>query len=110
KENDTGLMFQLAIRTDDIDRFVQNPNHQASAEGYIQCDILGGRCPVTEGTFNLFVDTSDQNKRKMLYRLFFRDGDGSEKTLSGFKSIQDNVGPDIWGDTTTLYVNLFEGR
>lgn len=110
KDEDTKLMFHLTIRSENIDRFVDDSAHEASAEGYVECEILGGRCPVTEGKFNLFVDTSDDNRRKMLYRLFFRNSSGREMTLSGFKSIQDNIGPDIWADTTTLYVNVFEGR
>ena len=110
KKDDTKLTFQLTIRTADIDCFVDNPEHEAVATGYVKCDQLGGRRPVEKGIFNLFVDSDDQNKRKMLYRLFFHDGDGNPLTLTGFKNVQDNVGDDIWSDTTTLYVNVFRGH
>jgi cholesterol oxidase len=66
--------------------------------------------PVENGAFNLFIDTADLNRKKMSYRLFFRDADGKPMTLSGFKRIQDNVGPDIWQDTTTLFTNIFRGH
>jgi cholesterol oxidase len=46
----------------------------------------------------------------MLYRLYFRGSNGEPITLSGFKSVQNDVGPDVWKDTTTLYVNLFKGH
>jgi cholesterol oxidase len=106
----TSLIFQLTIRMEDIDKFVDVRDHEAEAVGYIECQRLGGRRPVERGRFNLFVETADQNKRHMLYRLFFRDGDGRKLTLSGFKHVQDNVGLDMWKDTTTLYVNLFNGH
>lgn len=106
----TALMFQLTIRTDDVDRFVANREHAAEATGYIQCEALGGRLPVEQGWFNLFVDTANRNARRMLYRLYFRSSDGTPMTLSGFKEVQNDAGPDIWNDTTTLYVNLFKGH
>jgi cholesterol oxidase len=110
REAGTALMFQLTIRSDDIDQFVENPAHEANAAGYIDCESLGGRLPVQRGSFNLFVDTANRNQRKMLYRLFFFDRDGAPLTLTGFKSVQDNVGMDLWRDTTTLYVNIFRGH
>ena len=109
KRDGIALMFKLTIRAMDIDAFCSSPQHQAEAIGYVECAQLGGQRPVERGVFNLFVDTADLNKKEMRYRLFFRDGEGNQLTLSGFKSIQDNVGPDIWADTTTLYVNVFSG-
>lgn len=110
KRDGSALDFHLTIRTDDIDRFIDSAEHQAEASGYVLCEKLGGRRDVEKGTFNLFVDTADLNSRKMKYRLFFTDSNGRPMTLSGFKDIQDNVGPDIWRDTSTLYTNLFEGN
>src|SRR5262249_4716019 len=43
-------------------------------------------------------------------RLFFNGSDRKPYTLSGFKSVQDNAGPDIWKDTTTLFTNVFAGH
>jgi cholesterol oxidase len=106
----TSLMFELTIRTDDVDQFASRPDHLASATGYIDCPALGGRCDVERGLFNLFVETASQRQRKMLYRLFFRDSGGRPLTLTGFKNVQDNLGPDIWKDTTTLYVNILDGH
>lgn len=106
----TELMFQLTIRTEDVDQFAQKREHAAEATGYIHCDKLGGRCPVEKGWFNLFVDTADQNSRHMLYRLYFRNGNGEPLTLSGFKKVQNNVGADIWKDTTTLFINILQGH
>ncbi len=110
EKDDNRIMFHLTIKTDDIDSFVKLPAHEASADGYIDCATLGGKLKVEKGIFNLFTTTDDLDSRKMLYRLFFTDNNGRKITLSGFKQVQDNVGPDIWSDTSTLYTNLFEGH
>ena len=49
------------------------------------------------------VDRDDPDRKRMLYRLFFRDGAGNRLTLSGFKVIEDDPGFDAWSDTTTLF-------
>ena len=69
------LMFHLTIEVPDIERFGTDPLREAGAVGYLRCDALGGQLPVERGVFNLFVDTEPGVKR-MLYRLWFRDGVG----------------------------------
>lgn len=108
--NNGYFMFHLTIKTDDLDSFIALPEHQAQAIGYVKGDLVGGQRPVLKGVFNLFVDTADNNRKEMRYRLFFENAEGQPFTMSGFKSIQDNVGPDIWQDTTTLFTNLYQGH
>ncbi|MEI2685477.1 MAG: hypothetical protein V9G14_03765 [Cypionkella sp.] len=110
KQDDLFFMFHLTIHTDDLATFLASEHHECSATGFVEGDLIGGRCPVEKGVFNLFVDTADQNRRQMRYRLFFTHADGQKLTLSGVKQIQDNPGLDIWSDTTTLYTNLFAGH
>jgi predicted acylesterase/phospholipase RssA len=104
------FMFHLTIEVEDVGAFAANPDHEAAAEGWIDCEALGGRCPVERGTFNLFVQTADPLRRKMLYRLFFSDAAGRPYTLSGFKDVHDDPGLDVWRDTTTLYTEVYEGH
>jgi len=104
------FMFHLTIKTDDLDSLLTLPEHQAQAIGYVESDLVGGRRAVLKGVFNLFVDTVDQNRKEMRYRLFFEDAGNQPLTMSGFKNIQDNVGPDVWRDTTTLFTNLYVGH
>lgn len=104
------FMFHLTIKTDDVDQFLASPEHRAQAIGYVEGDLVGGRRPVLLGVFNLFVDTADRNRKEMRYRLFFENTDGKPFTLSGFKRIQDDIGPDVWSDTTTLFTNLYQGH
>jgi hypothetical protein len=103
------LKFHLTIVVDDIDRFSSDPTRRAGAHGYLVCDALGGQLPVEHGVFNLFVDTEPGVKR-MLYRLFFRDGAGHPLTLSGYKLVKDDAGFDVWRDTTTLFTRVLRGH
>jgi hypothetical protein len=103
------LKFHLTIVVDDIERFASDPRRSARAIGYVESDALGGRLPVEHGAFNLFVDTEPGVKR-MLYRLFFRDGAGHPLTLSGHKLIENDAGFDVWKDTTTLFTRVLRGH
>ena len=103
------LMFHLTIEVPDIERFGSDPLRQAGAVGYLRCDALGGQLPVERGVFNLFVDTEPGVKR-MLYRLWFRDGVGHPLTLTGFKLVRDDAGFDVWKDTTTLFAHVLRGH
>ncbi|MGH8867345.1 MAG: GMC oxidoreductase [Actinomycetes bacterium] len=104
------LMFHLTITADDVDAFVTDPAHQGHAEGWVECDLLGGRRAVSRGVFNLFTNEGDPTRRFMRYRLWFTDGGGSPVTLSGFKDVHDDPGLDLWRDTTTLFVRLLAGH
>jgi len=103
------LKFHLTIEVADMERFSHDPMRQAGAIGYLQCDALGGRLPVEKGVFNLFVDSGPGVKR-MLYRLWFRDGVGHPLTLTGFKLVRDDAGFDVWKDTTTLFTHVLRGH
>jgi cholesterol oxidase len=109
RDGATALMFHLTIVVEDMERFKADPRLAAGAIGYVECDALGGRLPVEHGDFNLFVDTEPGVKR-MLYRLFFRDGSGHPLTLTGFKLVQDDAGFDVWKDTTTLFTRVLRGH
>jgi hypothetical protein len=110
RKSDTRLMFHLTIEVDDLDQFATDPRREATAEGWIRCDDLGGKLPVEKGVFNLFVDEDDPALKRMLYRLFFRDGSGHPATLTGFKVVRDDPGADVWPDTTTLYTRVLQGH
>jgi predicted patatin/cPLA2 family phospholipase len=110
RENGTFLMFHLTIEVDGVGQFVAEPEREAAARGHVRCEALGGDLPVEKGVFNLFVYEEDPGRRRMRYRLFFRDGDGRPLTLSGFKVVEDDPGSDLWTDTTTLFTHILEGH
>lgn len=111
RERRSRLMFHLTISAPDIERFVADRQHEGVAEGYIECDALGGRLPVRRGVFNLFVDQrGDRPVKHMLYRLPFSDGEGRQLTMVGFKRVEDHPGFDAWQDTTTLFTRILPGH
>ncbi|MGI8684945.1 MAG: hypothetical protein ACR2MO_07645 [Acidimicrobiales bacterium] len=103
-------MFHLTIVVTDVDRFLADPAHEASATGWVEAEVLGGRMEVEKGIFNLFVDTGDPELTRMLYRLSFADNDGCPLTLTGFKDVKDDPGFDVWTDTSTLYTRILRGH
>jgi cholesterol oxidase len=104
------LAFHLTIATDDVGSFVTHPEHEARAEGTIRCEALGGERPVEAGTFNLLVDQADPARKLMLYRLYFRDGEGRPLTLSGLKDVKEDPRLDLWTATTTLFTRILRGH
>ena len=108
-ESAAAFMFHLTIEVQDMDRFAHDPLRPANATGYVHCDALGGRLPVEQGWFNLFVDVAPGVKH-MLYRLWFRDGVGHPLTMTGFKLVKDDAGFDVWKDTTTLFTRVLQGH
>ena len=104
-----GLRFRLTIGTDDVDAFDADPRHRAVANGYVQSEPLGGRLPVEEGRFNLFVDEGPST-RHMLYRLYFSDTTGRPLTMAGYKDVKPGPVTKVWPETSTLYVRLLDGH
>lgn len=106
----TAAMFHLTIDVEGVHRFSADPDHSAVANGYFECEALGGRMEVSRGDFNLFIDGDSPDQTWMLYRLFFESAEGKQMTLSGYKDVRDAPGFDMWADTTTLYTTIYEGH
>jgi cholesterol oxidase len=109
RDGSGAFKFHLTIEVDDIESFSNDPLRPATAVGYVVCDALGGRLPVEQGWFNLFVDV-EPGVKHMLYRLWFRDGVGNPLTMTGFKLVKDDAGFDVWKDTTTLFTRILQGH
>lgn len=106
----SALSFRLSITIDDVRRFIAEPDHLASAEGWVDAPGCGGRRPVEAGWFNLFTPTGSPDRRLMRYRLHFTDSAGRPHTLFGWKNVQHGPLTDIWPDTSTLFFRLLEGH
>jgi cholesterol oxidase len=104
------LGFRLTITVDDVERFLEEPEHTAQAEGWIDAAGCGGRCQVERGWFNLFSPGDGPDRRLMRYRLHFTDGTNRPRTLSGWKDIRRHPVTRVWPDTTTLYFRLLDGH
>jgi len=110
KEAHSHGTVHVGVQVDDVDRFITEPSHQATATGWVEYDGSGGRAAITRGSFNLFVDESDPHRKHMTYRLFFCDAEGRDRTLVGIKTVDDRPGANVWSDTSTLYVRVLDGR
>jgi predicted acylesterase/phospholipase RssA len=109
-EHGKPLMFHLDITAADVDAFVTSPAHATRADGYIESPLYGGRCSVSNGTVNLFVNQADPSKKNMFYRLFFTAADGRPLTLTGVKDIAGPSFTSLWNETTTLYTQILSGH
>ncbi|MEA2358684.1 MAG: hypothetical protein QOI62_1944 [Solirubrobacteraceae bacterium] len=101
--------FDLEIAISDVEGFLADRAHAGTCTGTIGCPELGGELAVERGVYNMFLDDGRREAR-MRYRLFARDRDGRELTLSGFKELDDDPNFDVWTDTTTLFVRLLSGH
>lgn len=110
RESGTRLTFRLTIEVEDLDRLAADDRREARATGWVECEALGGRLTVERGVFNLLVDDRGPHRKRMLYRLFFRDGVGHPLTLAGFKVLRGQPEARVWHDTTTLFVRVMRGH
>jgi cholesterol oxidase len=102
--------FRLTITADDVDRFLDETEHTARAEGWIDAAACGGRRTVERGWFNLFAPAGAADRRLMKYRLYFTDGADQPRTLSGWKNVHHGPPTHIWPDTSTLFFRVLEGH
>ncbi|MFN2606634.1 MAG: alpha/beta fold hydrolase [Acidimicrobiales bacterium] len=103
--------FILTIVSDDLGAMLQDPACQARMVGTVRAPALSPEpITATEGVFNLFVDDPSQpGARQMRYRMRLVTEEGARFWFTGFKRIQHDKPLDLWPDTTTLYVTVYEG-
>jgi cholesterol oxidase len=104
------LSFRLTITAGDMERFLDDPEHTARAEGWIDAACFGGRRQVQRGWFNLFAPDGAPDRRLMRYRLQFADATGQPRTLTGWKDVFHGAPTRIWPDTSTMYFRMLEGH
>ncbi|WP_339723294.1 patatin-like phospholipase family protein [uncultured Paraglaciecola sp.] len=104
--------FELAMHAqvdiDDIQRFVEDPNHAGRLSGSIDFTPMGVGMVAHSGIFNLFYPDSQPDMKLMVYELGF-NYNGQEFYLAGKKEVRDDPGFDLWSDTTTLFTQLHQG-
>lgn len=110
KRNGHACTFRLTIEVADVAAHMADDDIWATASGWVECDLFGGRHEVEEGRFRLFDPVTDPNRRAMRYRLPFRDEAGEPIELVGRKDVGDDSGIDMWSDTTRLSVEIRAGH
>lgn len=112
KEKDSKLEFTLTVSSDNLDEMLSSNEHKAKLNGTVLAPALSDDLlTVSDGVFQLFVDdkTSVETK-KMNYRMKMVTKAGDNYFFYGYKTIHNDPGMDLWSDTTTLYVTLYEGE
>lgn len=110
RNEQSSFEFTLTITIPDIDAFVEDPNHRAGMFGTVRANRLS-EAPMTisNGQFKLFVKHVEKVKR-MCYDMILHTEEGRNFFFSGFKEIEDERGPDMWSDTSVLYITLYDGE
>lgn len=111
KQENSPLDFTITVISDDLDHFLDHPDHPAKVIGTVKAPMLSAEpLTVKNSEFNLFVVDENQYKtRQMLYRLNMTSQTGQTYYLKGFKHIHDDPGFDVWSDTTTLFITIHDG-
>lgn len=103
--------FTVTVTAPDIDRMIANPAHEALLSGTVFAPAISpAPLRVESGRFNLLVRDADRpGTRKMIYHMPMVADDGRHFYVDGYKNIHDDPGPDLWSDTTTLFVTVHAG-
>jgi cholesterol oxidase len=111
KKENSPFTFTLTIVSEDVEATISDPQHEACMIGTVTAPALSPRpLTVNNGKFNLFVvDPSEPATRRMWYKMPLTADDGRVYFFEGFKLIRDRPLTDVWADTTTLYITVFDG-
>ncbi|WP_392481097.1 GMC family oxidoreductase N-terminal domain-containing protein [Nostoc sp. C110] len=111
KQDNSPLEFTVTVIADDLDKLLNDPEHLGKIVGIVKAPVLSPEAlTVNNSDFNLFVVQQGQQKtRQMRYRLHMMTQSGQRYYLKGFKQIHDDPGFDVWSDTTTLFITVYEG-
>lgn len=103
------LAMHATIKIDDMEKFINDPEHRGSITGSIDFTPFGQNIKATSGVFNLFNPTDSPEMKYMVYEFGFTHA-GQEYYLAGRKEVKQDKGFDLWSDTTTLYTRMYEGN
>jgi cholesterol oxidase len=108
QQDDSSFSFILTIVADDLDRLLADETYEARMLGTVHAPAFSPE-PITvvEGAFNLLSEDPERvDGRQMRYRMTLVTEEGRRYWFTGFKTIHDQRGLDVWHDTTTLYVTV----
>ncbi len=112
KKEDSPFEFTLTIRSDDSEKFLKEPDHLAAMSGTVTAPKLSASpMTISQGKFNLFIsDPTEPKNKKMVYEAQLHSIEGKSWFFHGYKEIKNDKGLDVWMDTTTLFITIYEGR
>ncbi|WPB75200.1 alpha/beta fold hydrolase [Archangium violaceum] len=104
--------FTLTIISEDVEKMMKAPDHAARMVGTVKAPKLSDKpLTATQGVFNLFVqDPNAADTRLMKYQMLLTADDGRTFFFKGFKVIKERPIEEMWHDTTTLFITVYEGQ
>lgn len=112
RADDSRFEFILTIISDDLEEMLANEKHTAGIIGTVTAPALSSEpMVVTDGEFHLFViDPDNPRMRRMRYRMKMRSKEGKTYYFDGVKLVHNDRGLDMWDDTTTLFITVYDGE
>ncbi len=111
KADGSTLQFTVTVTSDDLNAMLTDQAHEAGILGTLNAPALSpDPLTVTSGIFHLFIeDPNKVGQRLMTYDMRLTASDGREFYFQGFKVTHSDTGLNVWADTSTLYITLYEG-
>src|SRR5690606_33399600 len=102
----------LTIISDNVDALVNDASHQASLIGSVHAPALSKfAITANQGDFHLFIkDPNNAATKRMEYSMRLNTQEGKPYFFEGFKEAHNDKKLDLWGDTTTLFITIYEGE
>jgi cholesterol oxidase len=102
------LALHCEVTINDLERFVQDPQHPGRLVCTVDFASLGAGIPCDPGIFNLFCPANTPDQRWMVYECEFA-ANGQHYYLAGRKIVQHGHASEVLQQITTLYTVLYEG-
>jgi len=111
KKDNSPFKFTLTIISNDLNSLLNQDGHLARMLGTVNAPALSNEpCMVTDGEFQLLTENKNSiATRNMLYRMRLNTVAGKQYYFEGYKEIKQDDGLDVWSDTTTLYITVYDG-
>ena len=93
-----------------MERFLEEPEHTARAEGWIDAAGCGGRCQVERGWFNLFSPVTRRIAGSCATGCTSPTGRAGPAPFPAGRTSARHPATRVWPDTTTLYFRLLAGH
>lgn len=112
KAENNAFSFTATILISDTDAFIKDKNHTGVITGNAICPAFSPEpLDIADGVFNLMrVDEAEVDTRRFDYRMTLIARDGAKYYFEGHKVVRSGDGPDIWRDTSTLFVDISTER
>jgi cholesterol oxidase len=110
KREDSSFSFLLTLCTDDLDATLADPAKRMCFDGTAEAPWLSSEpLQVSGGRFSLLArDPEHRDTTNMTYEMKLTAEDGRGWSFRGVKYVHDDFGPDLWRDTSTLYVDIHD--